>query len=278
MYLGRMVETAPTLPLWERPGASLQRGADRRRAARGRRRRPAREPPGRGARPGAAAVRLPLPSALPVRVRPLPGRGAAAPGADSRSRAAACWLQQRRACRRSRSPTWRRRAASNSLESTPANRRSRIESFHLAQMAAGSCRSPRSTRSRARPQRSPRLAPRRRLDARRRQLVHAQDVRSAARVRPDRVDHRPRDLRHALHLQEERPRPPVPLLVSSWKASNGAKTFTFQPEEERPLRERRPAHVGGRRLLAEPADQPEGQPGVPARRGRGQAARQVHAS
>ena len=78
MYLGRMVETAPTAELWERPRASVQRGADRGGPARRRRRDAAGEPAGRGARPVASAVGLPLPSALSVRVRSLSdGRAAA---------------------------------------------------------------------------------------------------------------------------------------------------------------------------------------------------------
>ena len=79
-------------PLWERR-ASVQRGADRarcraptapascRRRCRARCRIPPSPPSG-----------LPLPSALPVRVRPLPGRGAAARAAAA-GRTAACWLQ-----------------------------------------------------------------------------------------------------------------------------------------------------------------------------------------
>ena len=58
---------------------------------------------------------------------------------------------------------------------------------------------------------------------------------------------------------------PVPLLVQSWKASKDAKTFTFNLEE-RPLRGRDAAHCRGRRLLVQPADQPQGQPVVPAGR------------
>ena len=69
---------------------------------------------------------------------------------------------------------------------------------------------------------------------------------------------------------------PIPLLVSSWKANKTARTIHLPAEEERPLRERQSADCGGRRLLAQPADQHQGQPVVPARRGLRQCERQVH--
>ena len=58
---------------------------------------------------------------------------------------------------------------------------------------------------------------------------------------------------------------PIPLLVSSWKASSNAKTFTFQLKQQRPLRRRDAADLGGCRLVAEAPRQPEGEPVVPAR-------------
>ena len=54
MYLGVMVETGPTRPLWAAAAAPVHRGADRRGAARRRQRLPARGAARRGARPGAA--------------------------------------------------------------------------------------------------------------------------------------------------------------------------------------------------------------------------------
>ena len=66
-------------------------------------------------------------------------------------------------------------------------------------------------------------------DARDRQLVHDQDVRPGAGVRPDRVDDRPRDLRHPLHLQGRQPRRSRSRCSSRrWTASKNAETFTFQ--------------------------------------------------
>ena len=65
---------------------------------------------------------------------------------------------------------------------------------------------------------------------------------------------------------------PIPLLVQSWKASNGAKTFTFQLKKNVHFAERDAAHVGGRRLLAQPArstsrgTRPSCSPASPSRR------------
>ena len=56
MYLGVMVETGPTQPLWSAAAASVHGGADRRRAAPRRERLPARGAAGRGPGSGAAAV------------------------------------------------------------------------------------------------------------------------------------------------------------------------------------------------------------------------------
>ena len=69
---------------------------------------------------------------------------------------------------------------------------------------------------------------------------------------------------------------PVPLLVSSWKASIEREDVHVPAEAERALRRRDAAHLGRRRLLAPAARQPEGQPGVPARGRHGHAGGQVH--
>ncbi len=67
MYLGLMVETGPTRAALGPAAASLQRVADQGDPAPRRQRLPARRAPGRGARSRAAAARVPLPSALPLR-------------------------------------------------------------------------------------------------------------------------------------------------------------------------------------------------------------------
>ena len=69
---------------------------------------------------------------------------------------------------------------------------------------------------------------------------------------------------------------PIPLLVSSFKASANAQDVHVPAEAERPLRRRHAADLGRRRLLAAAARQPEGQPGVPARGRHGLGAGQVH--
>ena len=68
MYLGRIVEIAHRDELYKRPAAPLHRGAagrDARRRSRGGGAPPARHRQGRGAERAQAALRLPLPSALP---------------------------------------------------------------------------------------------------------------------------------------------------------------------------------------------------------------------
>ena len=78
MYLGVMVETGPTEPLWTTAAAPVQRGADRGGPASRRTGFLPESLPGEVPDPAQAAARMPLPSALPVRVRPLQRRGAAA--------------------------------------------------------------------------------------------------------------------------------------------------------------------------------------------------------
>ena len=53
---------------------------------------------------------------------------------------------------------------------------------------------------------------------------------------------------------------PVPLLVQLVVGVEGRQDVHVPPEEERPLRQRHAADGGGRRLLVQPPDQPEGQP------------------
>ena len=111
-------------------------------------------------------------------------------------------------------------------------------------------------------------------DARDRQLVHDQDVGPAAGVRPDRVDRRPRRSTTRSSPTRAAISPhPIPLLVSSWKAIEEREDVHVPAQAERALRERDAAHVGRRRLLAAAAGQPEGQPGLPARRRHGQRRR-----
>ena len=86
MYLGLIVEIGADARRLGDAAAPVHRGADRGDPARRRRGRPAGGAARRGARSGAAAERLPLPSALPVRLRPLLGGGAAALRARRRAR------------------------------------------------------------------------------------------------------------------------------------------------------------------------------------------------
>ncbi len=80
MYVGQLVELAPTAEIFSKPATSLHGRPDARRPGprpQGARHR--RHPGRRSAEPRRAAVRLLLPSALPPRHRPLPRRGARAP-------------------------------------------------------------------------------------------------------------------------------------------------------------------------------------------------------
>ena len=86
MYLGLIVESGAAAAVWRAPKHPYTEALIARDPARRRRRRPAARAAGRGARPRAAADRLPLPPALPVRLRPLPGRGAAPVRARRRPR------------------------------------------------------------------------------------------------------------------------------------------------------------------------------------------------
>ena len=77
MYLGKIVEVAPRRDALRRAQASLHGGAALGGAgARAGGGAGPDHPEGRRAEPDQPALRLPLPHALPVRLRPLPGRGA----------------------------------------------------------------------------------------------------------------------------------------------------------------------------------------------------------
>ena len=65
MYLGRIVESGPTEPIWSRPGPPLHTRPHRRCPRTGRPVGPGGRASRRRAKPGAAAVWLPLPPALP---------------------------------------------------------------------------------------------------------------------------------------------------------------------------------------------------------------------
>ena len=113
-------------------------------------------------------------------------------------------------------------------------------------------------------------------DARRRPFVRDQDRRSAARLRADCRDRRPWHLRHLLHVQGRRPRPPAAAAGAVVDGVQGREDVRLQPAEERALRRRDAAHRGRRRLLVQTAHQPQGQPVLPARRSHGVVAREVH--
>ncbi len=106
MYLGRLVEQAPTETLFKRPKHPLHAHAARHDPRSRDDRSPARAGRGRGAKPDQSAVRLHLPSALPLRQRALQDR---APCSHCRSKAA--WspaTRSRRSASRSRTaPTLR---------------------------------------------------------------------------------------------------------------------------------------------------------------------------
>ena len=117
--------------------------------------------------------------------------------------------------------------------------------------------------------------PCRRSDAGGRQLVRPRYDRSAACVRPHVVDRRPRYLRHAVHLQEERPCPPDPA-ARPVLGKRGRQVVHVPAEAERPLRRRHAADFRRRRLLAQATRQPERQSGVPPLRGQGVGEGHVH--
>ena len=80
MYLGRVVEVAPTEALFAAREPSLHAGAARQRAAARRAQAALRDHQGRDPLPDRPAARLPFPSALPARLRALPRRAARAEG------------------------------------------------------------------------------------------------------------------------------------------------------------------------------------------------------
>ena len=113
-------------------------------------------------------------------------------------------------------------------------------------------------------------------DARDRQLVHDQDVGPAAGVRSDRVDHRSRALRHALHVQGRTIwLIPIPLARAVVEGDEGREDVHLPAEAERAFRRRDAVDVGRRRVLAAPSRQPQGQPVVPARRRDGEGGGRV---
>ena len=276
-----MVETGPTAPVWELPlhpysealidaiphpdGSGL----------------PARGAARRGARPGAAAERLPLPPPLPVRVRPLPRRGAAARRARRRPRR--CLLAPARGRRAGRPGRARRQLVaelptSNSVEEPPTTR------LHWRT----SCEE--DFRRGASRWLVPLAAARRAASV----LVAAYGVNQHASASPTLV------IDNSFTIKTSDPQRafdptasivdraiydtlftykggdlahPIPLLVSSWKAIDGREDVHLPAQAERPLRERHAADVGRRRLLAAAAGQPEGQPVVPARRRHGHGRR-----
>ena len=70
---------------------------------------------------------------------------------------------------------------------------------------------------------------------------------------------------------------PIPLLVKSWKASKDAKTYNIQLKQNVRFANGAPLDVGRRRVLPAAAGQPEGQPGLSARRGDGEDRRALRA-
>ena len=102
--------------------------------------------------------------------------------------------------------------------------------------------------------------------ARRRPLVRDQDGRPAAGVRADRVDRRPRHLRHAAHVQGRERLAPGPARRARLPASSGRADVHVQSAPRHRLRRRHADDGRRRRLLVPPADQPQGQPVLPARR------------
>ena len=235
MYLGRMVETGPTGPALGAAAPPLQRVADQRDPAPGRERLPARRASRRGSRSGTAAERLPLPSPLPVRVRALQRRGAAARGARRRPLGgllAAARGLDRRLSRRAR-PTCRRcrrpiASYACVLDPSPdrgawAVKRLRSSRAALYRVARGGARGRIGARRRTAPRARTASAT---LVVDNSFTIKTSDPGRAFDPTASLVDHaiydtlftyKGGDLAH-----------PIPLLVSSFKASANAKTYTFQ--------------------------------------------------
>ena len=184
---------------------------------------------------------LPLPSALPVRVRPLPRSRSRRWSSSTRRRPPAGSSRQvRRAALADRAANLAAPRTSNRVIAFESTWRGAPVSHFTARRAAWLL---------------PLVAAaalvcavaaygvnrhdRRCADARGRQLVHDQDDGSAARIRSDRVDHRPRDLRHAVHVQGQRSRPSDPAARLVVDGEQGREDVHVPAEEERALRRRR---------------------------------------
>ncbi len=229
MYLGRMVEIGPTDALWRVARAPLHRGADRGGAARGRRghRCPRRCParcPTRAHPPSGCRFHPRCPYAFdrcPVEEPPLLEL--------AERRSAACWLQSPGAPPEPL-PQLVGLAERRIVWKAPRNRakESNSESFHIPQMAGDSCRSSRSTAlacAAAALAASSHRAASSTFVVDNSFTLKTSDPQRAFDPTGSIVDrgifdtlftYNKGDLAH-----------PVPLLVASWKASNGAKTFIF---------------------------------------------------
>ena len=276
MYLGLMVETGPTLPLWQLPlhpysealigavphpdGSGFLPEAL----------------PGEVPDPGAAAERLPLPSALPVRVRPLQRRGAAARRARGRPRggllAPAGGRDGRSACRSRRQLVTAVRSSNRVEGSTisPADRRHTVKRLRVRRAVwllaargsarAACARSPRTART-TRSSAAPTLVVDNSF------TIKTSDPQRAFDPTASIVDRAIYDTLFTYKRGDLATRSRCS--CSRGRRANGREDVHVPAQAERPLRRRDAAHLGRRRLLAEPADQPEGQPGVPARRHHG---------
>ena len=217
------------------PAASLHRGADRRRAAPGRERVPARVVAGRGAGSRAAAVGLPLPPALPLCVR-----------AAARRRSRRCWKSPAAVllpagCRRKvgrrcvprnerAARTFPQHEVSSKAADTPFSGGKNDPFWYALGREGRAGRRARRTAAgawgaTAVQSRSASPAATGTLVVDRSFEIKTADPQRA--FEPTGVDRRPRHLRHALHVQGRRPRAPDAAARPSWTASKDAKTFVF---------------------------------------------------